>query len=258
MTAPDTSTTSRGFNDFSIATKLNLMLGGALLALFAVGITLLSLWLASVQEYAHVQEIRKTNHLVLDMIGAYSESLEHSVVQQEHALSLVLTGEFALDEAQAVDLGGKATPLLKLGGTALNGNYATVDRYTTATGVVATVFARQGDDFVRVTTSLKKQDGSRAVGTRLGADHPAHDSLLRGESYTGKATLFGRDFMTHYRPVKDSGGRVVAVVFTGLDFTEGLKDLKRKILSIKIGESGYVYALDAGKEKQGCATRKSY
>ena len=249
MTPSNNSSRTRHFSDFSIATKLNVMLGGALTVLFAVGITLLSLWLSNVQEDAHIQEIRKTNHLVLDMMSAYSESLEHSVVQQEHALSLLLPGEFALDAAQSVELGGRTSPVLKLNGTALNGNYTIVDRYTAATGVVATVFARQGEDFVRVTTSLKKQDGSRAVGTPLGASHPAHDGLLRGEPYIGKATLFGRDFMTYYRPVKDSGGRVVAVVFTGLDFTEGLKDLKRKILSIKIGATGYVYAFDAGKEK---------
>jgi hypothetical protein len=35
------------------------------------------------------------------------------------------------------------------------------------TGGVATLFVRSGEDFVRISTSLTKQDGSRAIGTAL-------------------------------------------------------------------------------------------
>jgi methyl-accepting chemotaxis protein len=248
MNATSTSFASR-FANLGIAAKLNLILVGALLLLFAIGTAALSMWLASTEERAHTADLHVTNRLVLDMIEAYSTSLENAVAAQERALSLLLPGEFTLDPATQVELAGTATPLLALDGAKVNGNYSVVDRYTAATGVIATVFARQGEDFVRVSTSLKKEDGSRAIGTRLGTSHPGHDQLLRGEPYTGKATLFGRDYMTHYWPVKDRAGHVVAVLFTGLDFTDGLKDLKNKIKSIKIGETGYVYALDAGKDK---------
>jgi methyl-accepting chemotaxis protein len=236
-------------NRLGIAAKLNLVLVGALLLLFILGTSVLTLWLTRTQEVANVEALHRTNRLVLDMFDVYSKSLEHAVTQQERALGLLLTGNFELDTSQSVELSGKSTPLLTLNGDTQNGNFASVDRYTAATGVVATVFARQGDDFVRVTTSLKKEDGSRAVGTPLGASHPAHAALLRGDAYTGKAKLFGRDFMTHYRPLKNSSGEVIAALFTGLDFTEGLKDLKSKVLALKIGDTGYVYALDAGKDK---------
>ena len=36
------------------------------------------------------------------------------------------------------------------------------------------MFSRKDDDFQRITTSLKKEDGERAMGTMLGAAHPAH------------------------------------------------------------------------------------
>ena len=41
--------------------------------------------------------------------------------------------------------------------------------------------------------------------------------------------------LTKYLPVKDGQDKVIAVLFTGLDFTEGLKALKDKIRSIRIG-----------------------
>jgi methyl-accepting chemotaxis protein len=244
---PDTF--SLRFNRLGIGAKLNLVLVSALLLLFSIGTIILTLWLTRSQEQANVESLQRSNRMVLDMFDVYSNNLEQAVAQQERALSLLFAGDYALDASQQVELSGKATPLLTLNGAALNGNYERVDRYTAATGVVATVFARQEDDFVRVTTSLKKEDGSRAVGTPLGKAHPAHERLLKGESYTGKAKLFGRDYMTHYQPIKNAAGEVNAVLFTGLDFTEGLKNLKSKILAMKIGETGYVYALDAGKDK---------
>ena len=242
-------TVSLRFNRLGIGAKLNLVLVSALLLLFIIGTVILTFWLTRSQEQANVESLQRTNRMVLDMFDVYSNSLEQAVAQQERALSLLFAGDYALDASRQVELAGKTTPLLTLNGAALNGNYERVDRYTAATGVVATVFARQGDDFVRVTTSLKKEDGSRAVGTPLGKVHPAHERLLKGESYTGKAKLFGRDYMTHYQPIKNTAGEVNAVLFTGLDFTEELKNLKSKILAMKIGETGYVYALDAGKDK---------
>jgi len=112
---------------------------------------------------------------------------------------------------------------------------------------VATIFVRHENDFYRIATSLKNENGERAVGTPLGSQHPAWKSLIEGQAYTGKAQLFGRDYMTRYLPLKDEAGQVMAVVFIGIDFTEGLQALKKNILSIKIHDSGYVFVLETGK-----------
>lgn len=134
-------------------------------------------------------------------------------------------------------------------GTPLSDGFDVVDAFTAKSGPVATILVRQGDDFLRTATSLKKDDGNRSSGTPPGADHPARPALLAGNTYTGKATMFGRDFITHCIPVRDAAGLVVAVFFVGLELTEGLKALKQGILAIKVGETGYVAALDAGPQK---------
>lgn len=119
------------------------------------------------------------------------------------------------------------------------------DKFTSMTGgSVATIFEKKGDDFLRIATSLKKEDGTRAVGTTLDRAHPAYQLLLKGEAYIGKATLFGKDYMTKYVPVKDSSGNVVGVYFIGFDITKQLKTLKDFIRSIKVGKTGYMYVLD--------------
>ena len=77
-------------------------------------------------------------------------------------------------------------------------NHDLVDRTASSIAGVATVFAKQGADYVRISTNVKKEDGSRAVGTKLAPEHPAQAVLANGEPYFGPAQLFGRDFMTGY------------------------------------------------------------
>ena len=95
--------------------------------------------------------------------------------------------EFTLDESSGE---------LRSWGEGLNNNFSLVDKFYTSTGAVATVFARKGDDSVRISTSLKKQDAERAMGTLLGTAHPATASMLAGQPYTGRALLFGKPYMT--------------------------------------------------------------
>src|SRR5580700_10596904 len=65
-------------------------------------------------------------------------------------------------------------------------------------GGTATLFVYDdvSQQFVRRTTNVKKENGDRAVGTQLAADHPGQAVLRRGEVYKGPAMLFGRRFYT--------------------------------------------------------------
>ena len=119
------------------------------------------------------------------------------------------------------------------------------DRFTAVTGgSVATIFEKKGDDFLRIATSLKKEDGTRAIGTTLDRGHPAYPLLLKGETYIGKATLFGKEYITKYFPVKDGLGNVIGAYFIGFDITDSMKHFKDTIRSIKVGKTGYVYVVD--------------
>jgi hypothetical protein len=57
----------------------------------------------------------------------------------------------------------------------------------------------------------------------LDTAHPGYAKVNEGQPYVGKAKLFGKDYMTKYIPVKDGAGKVIGILFIGLDFTEGLK-----------------------------------
>jgi hypothetical protein len=72
----------------------------------------------------------------------------------------------------------------------------TVDAVVKMLGGEASLFVKSGDQYVRVATTLEKEDGTRAVGTTLAADSPALAKLNNGEAYYGDATLFGKSYDT--------------------------------------------------------------
>ncbi|WP_349370918.1 Cache 3/Cache 2 fusion domain-containing protein [Salinarimonas sp.] len=111
-------------------------------------------------------------------------------------------------------------------------DHEVVDRTTQMTGGVATVFAFDPakNNFVRRSTNLRKEDGSRAVGTTLTEDHPAQAALRAGETYVGPAHLFGRDYLTIYHPTLDAGGKVNGILFIGLP-NESFLAIQREALN---------------------------
>jgi methyl-accepting chemotaxis protein len=127
---------------------------------------------------------------------------------------------FSVDAHRLIDVQGRQLPLLSDGHRTLNLDFSIPDEFTANTGLLATVFVRHGDDFFRVTTSVRKQDGQRAIGTPLDRSQPAYDDAMNGRSYVGYATVFGKQCITRYDPIRDASGRVVGILFVGLDVSE--------------------------------------
>ena len=95
-----------------------------------------------------------------------------------------------------------------------------VDAVAKEHGGDVTLFVKTGDDYVRVATTLKREDGSSAVGTALEAASPAFAKLNKGEAYYGRnVTIFGKTYVALYEPIKDASGAVRAVYFVGQQMT---------------------------------------
>lgn len=108
------------------------------------------------------------------------------------------------------------------------------------------MFAAQGQgDFVRIATTLKNEKGEAVLGSRLDRAHPAYAAIQAGQSYMGLANLFGRQYMTHYRPLKDASGATVGIAFVGQDFSQLLEHFKDSIRALKVGRTGYYFVLNA-------------
>lgn len=217
-------------------------LGLALCAVLAVVIAGSSLFalrsLSQSTEIAHRQHLASEAQLLAGQLASFHQSLRTSTQR----LATLFERRFA---EGLVREGSGAEPKLYLGEQSLNGNFSQVDEFTQLTAGVATIFVRSGEDFLRITTSLKKEDGSRAVGTLLDRKHPAYARLIQSQPYVGRAALFGRLYMTQYTPVRDASGTVIAVLFVGFDYTDEQRNQFQSLSAFRIGDSGSLAIRDA-------------
>ena len=113
-------------------------------------------------------------------------------------------------------VGGKDAPALYFGATKINNDFDIVDAVgkEDGQGMTATLFVKGGDEFIRVSTSVPKPDGSgRAIGTVLAG--PALKSIKAGKAHYGEVPILGTPYMTGYEPIKDASGATIGVYYVG-------------------------------------------
>jgi hypothetical protein len=121
-----------------------------------------------------------------------------------------------LDGTEAV--GGKDAPTLYFGSTKINNNFDLVDAVSKedGKGMTATFFVNGGDEYIRVSTSVPKPDGSgRAIGTTLDPAGKAIAEIKQGKPFYGEVTILGTPYITGYEPMKDAGGNVIGIYYVG-------------------------------------------
>ena len=79
----------------------------------------------------------------------------------------------------------------------------------------ASILSYDGKDFVRTETTLMK-DGKSAVGTKLDHESPAYKALAEKHSYTGPATVFGKNYQGNYAPLTSEDGKLTGALFVGV------------------------------------------
>ncbi len=187
------------------------------------------------------------------LIASNLDFFYSTLIQQTNEITKVFTLLFpeklTIDPSQTLKIGEYNVPTLMHDGQAISNNFTKPDLFTSMTGGSATVFMRVNDDFLRVSTSLRKTDGSRAFGTLLGKSHPGYKQLINGEKYQGTAFLFGRNYMTNYIPFKDDSGKVIGILYVGFNYTKSLADLSKSITELKIAQTGYAYVVDIKSAK---------
>ncbi|ONH53756.1 Methyl-accepting chemotaxis protein [Pseudomonas cedrina] len=185
--------------------------------------------------------------LLADQLNTFHSTLRESTERLTGLFEKRFSAGLSVRADQPVAVAGVQTPSLYLGSEVLNNNFDKVDEFKQMSGGVATVFVRSGDDFIRVSTSLTKQDGNRAIGTVLDRNGPAYPRVSSGQTYIGRAVLFDRSYMTQYSPVRDAGGKVIAVLFIGFDYTDAQNTQFENLKRFRIGQTGSLALLDEQK-----------
>jgi methyl-accepting chemotaxis protein len=253
------STTSPGF--VSLVRTLSVR---ATLAIVAVTALILGVFymLASTQHRESAAQYANAKaEAIAKSLDIFDQTMQLNAENAFGVFRRQFTAAFALDDA--------AQGVLSMGGVPVDAaSTQEVDQFASSfVGANATVFVAVGEDFRRVTTSVKKENGERAVGTVLDRASPAYASLkdgkvfvglaklfdrksaayplLRsGKRFMGRVTLFGRPYITVYDPVRDAAGRVVAVLYIGLDISQQQTAFAEAVKATRIFDQGGLYILD--------------
>ncbi|WHS99201.1 MAG: hypothetical protein LZT29_02188 [Pantoea stewartii] len=216
----------------------------------SVGVLLLVLTLIQSQNASRQLESLAMDDMVnqvqgiTEMASMFNATLTQEVGNYTQLFVSFLPKRFSRDETSRIQVGEFSTPTLRAGLKTLNLDQIAVDDFTDRTLAVATIFVRDGDNFIRVSTSLKKEDGSRAIGTQLDRTSGAWKKVTQGEIYRGLATLFGHRYITQYQPVKDDSGTVIAIIFVGVQIDKQYGLMREKVLARRLGDSGHFYVLN--------------
>lgn len=143
-------------------------------------------------------EIKKHDGLHLDTSNAITTTITNQITKQSEQVTI---------------------PALVLGNgtetTVLNKSNELVDRIQNMVGGTATIFQVLPGKLLRVSTNVKKLDGNRAVGTYIPASSSVYKTVMSGQTFRGKAYVVNAWYVTTYKPLRDTNGNIIAVVYCG-------------------------------------------
>ncbi|MDA0127556.1 methyl-accepting chemotaxis protein [Vibrio sp. MarTm2] len=191
----------------------------------------------------------KVEAMAKTIAGQFNAYLHTAKVLESTFRNGYLAGVFIED--YTVDFQGHQVANITQYSESLINDTNIVDSFTRDTGAIATIFAPLGNDFIRVSTSLKDPQGNRAVGTTLGQNHPGYRKLMNGQPYYAQIKLYGQRFITYYAPLKDVNGKVNGITFIGLPVERATQNLFSSLEDVKWGDTGYTIILDNAKDNLG-------
>ena len=109
--------------------------------------------------------------------------------------------------------------------------------------IVSTLFLFKNGQYVRAATTLKKDDGSRAIGTMLDPKSEVAKALEAGREFAGQVTLFNKLHMASYLPVSFDNG-IRGAIFVGIDYgsADGMLALAHQMVYV-VAAVGFVGVL---------------
>jgi hypothetical protein len=142
---------------------------------------------------------------------------------------LTAAGSFAADPSAKLDQGldmlktettrlgpvRNQGPDLYFGNTKMNHNYDIVDKVKDQFDVTTTLFVKQDESFLRISTNVITVGDIRAVGSVLDPNGKPLAALSKGERFSGRVNLFGKSYDAIYEPIRDMAGAVVGAYYVG-------------------------------------------
>jgi methyl-accepting chemotaxis protein len=240
-------------NDLKIGTRLNLVFNLA----FVVIISLLGIYTITSQR-SQIKEDTDTRmyEQVNDLSTVINEQVAQSQKTTENALKVgvhmvVSSGNFSTSgQTISVEAKNQVTKEIQQvqiksvlhNGTSLYNSTKTVDEISKLTGVVCTILQKTPQGYMRISTSVVQNDGTRAINTIIPNNSPVVAALDNGEEYVDRALVMDEWYLTAYKGFTLNDGTRIAIA-TGTP-EKNLGSLKEYFKGKKYFDTGYPFLVD--------------
>ena len=127
-----------------------------------------------------------------------------------------------------------------------------VDEVRNLVQTTCTIFQRMNPagDMLRVATNVMLADGQRAIGTYIpgtnadGSANPVIQTVMKGETFVGRAFVVNAWYITAYKPIFDAGQQIIGMLYVGVP-QESTVSLRKAIMEMVVGQTGNVEVLDS-------------
>lgn len=137
---------------------------------------------------------------------------------------------------------GYKVPRLLLGDSPQSNRFDLVDGVTDILGGTATLFVKSGNNFLRISTNVRTENGERAVGTWLDPKGKAIAALRQGRSYHGEVDILGAPYITRYEPMHNLAGEVIGAWYVG--YKVDMKVLREAVENTRFLTAGFAAIMD--------------
>lgn len=231
---------------------------GAPLTLAIVGYVVLSSWmvqkrLAEASEHNLQIIFLGLSEVVLANYNYYQElvnetlRMAHSTLGSNPRLDGGQTVWFTAvnQETQESDRVALPAMLLDVDGdkVLVSRNNALTDNLLNGTDRAATLFQLFDGGLMRIATTLKQEDGRRAVGTFIPKESSVFKAIAAGQPYRGRAFVLDSFHISAYDPIFDARGEVIGALFIGFD-QKHLGSLNQSVQRFSRSGSFYSYLID--------------
>ncbi len=201
-----------------------------------------------------VTSIRSSTKGLFDQGEMALETIHDSMMNALHALDNQIKNKLASDlgyfeykissgavvylDSDTFRIGDFELPVMKKGVQEIHLENSFVDGITQKTGSKATIFQLHNNKLIRISTSVVKKNGERAVGTYIDNSSPVYQKIMSGGTFKGKAFVVNDWYLTAYSPLYNDEREIIGALFVGdLMLNKEVRDL---VNNTKMGP-GYFY-----------------
>ncbi|HBD93251.1 MAG: hypothetical protein A2015_15140 [Spirochaetes bacterium GWF1_31_7] len=105
---------------------------------------------------------------------------------------------------------------LWIGKTLITGNNDFADEISKIATCSFTIFQLSDNNLIRVATTVKNFDNSRAVGSYIDESTDVFQKIVNGQTYFGRVFVVNRWYVAVYSPIIDSTNKILGAIYLGL------------------------------------------